>query len=103
MAVLVDNKVNQDADQIATVGSVLSAGIPMLQRFRSGAIGDGLTEPTVAASLVLAAGSQVVITRPDLLAPGSYDLTGPGVAVTDQGATLPAGVSVTGGKLVLVV
>ena len=103
VAVLVDNKVNQDADQIATVGSVLSAGIPMLQRFRSGAIGDGLTEPTVTASLVLAAGSQVVITRQDLLAPGSYDLTGPGVTVTDEGATLPAGVSVTGGKLVLVV
>ena len=88
---------------LVTVATVDAAAIPMLQRFRSGAIGDGLTEPTVAASLVLAAGSQVVITRQDLLAPGSYDLTGPGVTVTDQGATLPAGVTVTGGKLVLVV
>ena len=103
MALNVGNTTNEDIDKIATVGSVLSAGIPMLQRFRSGAIGDGLTEPTVTASLVLAAGSQVVITRQDLLAPGSYDLTGPGVTVTDEGATLPAGVSVTGGKLVLVV
>ena len=87
----------------ATVTAVASRGMPMLQRFRSGAIGDGTAEPTVAASLVLAAGSTVVIQGRDYLTAGTHDLTGPGVTVTDNGATLPAGVSVTNGKLVLVV
>lgn len=88
---------------IVTVSSIVGAGIPQLRRFRSGAVGTGLVEPTVTASLVLASGAQVVIGRRDLLAPGTYDLTGPGVTVTNNGATLPAGVTVTGGKLVLVV
>lgn len=96
---IAENRVKADM----TVTSILSRGIPMLQRFRSGSVGNGLVEPTVTASLVLAAGSSVVIGRRDLLLPGSYDLTGPGVTVTNNGATLPAGVSVTGGKLVLVV
>lgn len=87
----------------ATVTAVVSRGMPMLHRFRSGTIGDGVTEPTVSVSLVLAAGSVVVIGRADLLEPGTYDLTGPSVAVTNNGATLPAGVTVTGGKLVLTV
>ncbi|TBN38659.1 hypothetical protein EYE42_12255 [Paracoccus subflavus] len=97
-----NNTTNLDVEKIATVGAILSAGIPMLRVFRSGAIGDGLAEPTVTVSVVLATGSQVVIGRADLLAPGTYDLTGPGVTVTDQGAILPAGVTVTAGKLVLV-
>lgn len=97
------DEVNEDVDMIATVASIMSAGISPLQVFRSGSIGTGLVEPTVAASLVLSAGSSVVIGRRDLLAAGTYDLTGPGVTVTDQGATLPEGVAVTGGKLVLVV
>ncbi|MGN7871058.1 hypothetical protein [Paracoccus sp. 22332] len=48
-----------------------------------------------------AAGSQVVISNRNLLPTGTYELTGPGITVVNNGATLPAGVSVTGGKLVL--
>ncbi len=98
--------IQPNADKIdlaLQVGAIASRGVAPLQRFRSGAVGDGLTEPTVTATVTLAAGSSVVISGLDLLLPGTYDLTGPGVTVTDQGATLPAGVSVTGGKLVLVV
>lgn len=91
-------------DFISTILAVTSWGISPLQRFRSGAIGDGLTEPTVNVSLVLAAGMNVTVPgRERLTAGASIDLTGPGITVTDQGATLPAGVSVTNGKLVLVV
>lgn len=94
---------DKSVPQSATVTSILSRGVAPLQRFRSGCMGDGLTDPTVAVSLVLAAGSKVVITRRDLLAAGTHDLTGPGVTVTNQGATLPDGVTVAAGKLVLVV
>lgn len=90
-------------DLFLQVTAIASRGLSMLQRFRSGTIGDGLTDPTVTATVTLVAGSQVVIGRRDLLLPGTYDLTGPGVTVTNQGATLPEGVTVTGGKLVLVV
>lgn len=92
-----------DADLVGTVTSIFSRGLSPLQVFRSGAIGDGLTAPTVTASVVLAAGSIIAIDRRDLLTPGTYDLTGPGVTVTNNGATLPAGVTVTGGKMVLTV
>ena len=84
-----------------TVTSVISQGIAPLQRFRSGAIGGGLTDPAVAPTITLAPGAQVVV--PAGLSAGAYNLTGPGVTVVNQGATLPAGVSVTGGRLVLTV
>lgn len=103
MASEIGDTVDRDNPLSGTVTAIATRGTPMLQRFRSGALGSGMTEPTVTASLVLAARSKVVIGRPDLLAPGTYDLTGPGVTVTNQGASLPAGVSVTGGKLVLTV
>lgn len=99
----IDDSNDRLDQQLATVTAILSRGIPRLQRFRSGTIGDGTVEPTVAASVVLARGSSVAISGREYLTPGSHDLTGPGVTVTNQGATLPAGVTVTGGKLVLVV
>lgn len=88
-------------DIFATVTSVLSRGFAPLRRFRSGALGNGVTEPTVAVSVVLAAGSTVAVAGHEHLSAGTYDLTGPGVLVADQGAFLPEGVTVTGGKLVL--
>lgn len=91
-----------DTPVTGTVKSIVSRGIASLQRFRSGYIGDGTVAPTVTVTLTLAAGSAVVVDATGLPA-GSYDLTGPGVTVVNQGATLPAGVTVTGGKLVLVV
>lgn len=91
-----------DVIQTLTVASVVSASLPQLRRFRSGAIGTGLVEPTVTATVTLASTAQVVVSQTGLAA-GTYDLTGPGVTVVNQGATLPAGVSVTGGKLVLAV
>lgn len=71
-----------------------------IQPFRSG-IHD-TAEPTVAASVTLAAGSEVVVDTTGL-APGSYDLIVAN-SITNNGATLPAGVSVVGGnRLVLTV
>lgn len=93
---------NEDIPQYATIDSIISRSFSPLRVFRSGSIGDGTTEPTVAATLLLRAGSAVKVDATGLSA-GTHDLTGPGVTVTNQGATLPAGVSVTGGKLVLTV
>lgn len=84
-----------------TLTAVGTFGIVPLQRFRSGAVGDGLAEPTVTATLTLAPTARIVV--PAGLPAGSHDLTGPGVTVVNNGASLPAGVTVTGGKLVLVV
>ncbi|MGN7867810.1 hypothetical protein [Paracoccus sp. 22332] len=78
------------------------ARMSKLERFRSGALGDGETDPSVTVSLVLAAGSIVEVDTTGLTA-GTYDLTGSGITVTNNGASLPAGVTVTGGKLVLTV
>lgn len=89
--------------QLVSVVRILSRGLPTLQPFRSGLIEDGLAAPTVTAELVLAAGSDVAIAGRNLLMPGSYDLTGEGVSVTNQGAILPEGVAVTNGRLVLTV
>ncbi len=84
------------------IEAIGSAGLPQLQIFRSGFIGDGLTEPTVTASVALQAGSAIVVSGTHLLPSGyTRDLTGPGVTVTNPGGiTLPAGVTLTGGKLV---
>lgn len=82
--------------------TVYAHRMSMLECFRSGALGDGETAPTVTVSLVLEAGAIVEVDTTGLVA-RTYDLTGPGVTVVDNGAILPAGVSVTGGKLVLVV
>ena len=59
-------------------------------------------DPTVAVTLTLAAGSVVEVDATGLAA-GTYDLTGPGITVVNNGATLPAGVTITSGKLVLTV
>lgn len=93
---------NEDIPQYATIGSITSRSFSPLQVFRSGAIGDGITEPTVAATVLLRAGSVVKVDATGLVA-GTYPLTGSRVTVTNQGATLPAGVTVTGGALVLTV
>lgn len=69
--------------------------IGQLRRFRRR--GDD-PEPTVAASLVLEAGTRVEVDTTGL-ASGTWDLTGDGVTVIDQGALLPAGVTVAGGRL----
>lgn len=90
-----------DAGTDKTLVGTLPGKIGALELFRSGR--NGLTAPAVTGSLVLAAGSTVSIIGQSYLAAGTYDLTGPGITVTDQGATLPAGVTVTGGKLVLTV
>ena len=82
--------------------TTLAHRMSMLECFRSGALGDGETNPTVTVSLILKSGSIVEVDATDLVA-GTYPLTGPGVTVTNQGATLPAGVTVTGGALVLTV
>ncbi|QIR84998.1 hypothetical protein [Paracoccus sp. AK26] len=79
-----------------TIGSVNSMGVTPLQPFRSGSVGDGLTDPTVTATVTLASTAQIVI--PAGLP--SQDLTGPGVTVVNEGATLPGGVTLTGGKLI---
>ncbi|WP_207101606.1 hypothetical protein [Paracoccus shandongensis] len=88
-----------DTPNTLTVSAVGASGIAPLQRFRSGV--NGTTEPTVTATLTLAPTARIVV--PTGLAAGTHDLTGAGVTVANQGAVLPAGVSVTGGKLVLVV
>lgn len=89
--------------QTVTVTGILSRGLPQLARFRSGMVGTGLVEPTVAAEVVLAAGSEVAIKGRHLLPAGTHDLTGAGVTVVNQGATLPAGVTVAGGRLLLTI
>lgn len=76
-----------------TITTIASRGLPMLQRFRSGTIGDGLTDPTVTATVTLAAGMQIVLSGLHL-DPPSQDLTGLGINVIDNGAIKPEGVSV---------
>lgn len=93
------NKDRTHTAKFVTVTSVVDQGIVPLQRFRSGGIGDGLTDPTVSATITFTSTAQIVV--PQGLPQGqSYDLTGPSVAVVNNGATLPVGVSITGGKLV---
>lgn len=82
-----------------SIATTAPGEIGKLEIFRSGR--NGLTAPAVTGSLVLAAGSTVSIIGRSYLAPGTYDLTGPGVTVTNNGATLPPGVSVFEGRLVL--
>ena len=84
-------------DMITILEAIEEVSMPKIAPFRSGM--HGLAEPTVTASLTLASGSTVFVDTTGL-ASGTYDLTGPGVTVTDNGATLPAGVTVTGGRLV---
>lgn len=85
----------------STAAGNYANGMSRLERFRSGFYGEA--QPTVAVSLVLASGAIVDVDTAGLAA-GTYDLTGPGVTVTNPGnITLPAGVTLTGGKLVLTV
>ena len=83
-----------------TIGSVGVAAYPKLTRFRSGSIGDGLTEPTVNVQVSF---NDVIISSSHLLVPGSvHDLgggAGTGVTYVFTGTTLPAGVTLTDGRL----
>ena len=90
-----------DEPNTLTLSAVGASGIAPLQRFRSGALGDGTVEPTVTATLTLAATAQVVV--PAGLPAGTHDLTGPGVTVLNHGATLPEGVTLAGGKMTVTV
>ncbi|TJZ86169.1 hypothetical protein [Paracoccus hibiscisoli] len=85
----------------STVAAAVTAASRMsaLERFR---LSGDHPAPTVTANVVLAAGSIVEVDTAGV-APGTYDLTGPGVTVADDGATLPAGVAVVGGVLRLTV
>ena len=89
--------------QTVTVAGILSRSLPQLARFRSGMVGNGLVEPTVTAEVILAMGSEVAIKGRDMLPAGTYDLTGAGVTVVNQGAILPAGAAVVGGRLQLTI
>lgn len=83
-----------------TIAAIHPATIGKIERFRSGRF--GLTMPGVTATVTLEAGSEVVISNRDKLSPGTYDLgggTGTGITYVNNGASLPAGVTVTGGKL----
>lgn len=85
----------------STILDILPARIGKIETGWRGRIGaaTGATH-----NVVLQAGSNLVISNRNLMAPGTYDLTGPGITVTNPGnITLPAGVTLTGGKLVLTV
>ena len=88
---------------VTPTGTILSftAAMPRIAPFVSGI--HGADAPTVTPTVALSAGSVIEISRADLLEPGTHYLTGEGVTVTNNGAVLPAGVSVTGGRLVLTV
>lgn len=83
------------------VAAILPAVIGKIEKGWKGRLGAANTSATF--EVILSSGSQLVISNRNLLPTGTYDLTGPGITVVNNGATLPAGVSVTGGKLVLVV
>ena len=92
----------EPAIRTGVVTDILPGEIGQLRLFRSGRW--GLVAPGVTAGVILAAGSAVLIPGLAWLDPNkTYYLTGPGITVVDQGAVLPAGVSVVGGRLVLVV
>jgi hypothetical protein len=79
--------------------------IPQIAEFYSGKYGldanNRIKTPNVASSVTLASGSTVTVDATGL-APGSYDLIDVDT-LTDDGATLPAGVAVSGNRLVLTV
>lgn len=78
--------------------SIQSAGVAPLQIFKRR--GDDPT-PTVTPTLVLPSGLDVVVSQNWLLTSGtSIDLTLPGITVTNNGANLQAGVTISGGKLI---
>lgn len=83
-----------------TIAGVINHAMPKIAPFVSGIY--GAQDPTVTATVNLGADFALDLSRVDLLPAGTYDLIGgPGVTVTNNGATLPAGVTVTGGRLVL--
>jgi hypothetical protein len=79
--------------------------IPQIAEFYSGKYGldanNRIKTPNVASSVTLASGSTVTVDATGL-APGSYDLIDVDT-LADNGATLPAGVAVSGNRLVLTV
>lgn len=58
---------------------------------------------TVNVTVTLDAGSIIEVEKGAAVAGSVHDLTGPGYTVVNNGATLPAGVAVTGGKLIYTV
>lgn len=58
---------------------------------------------TVNVTVTLDAGSIIEVEKGAAVAGSVHDLTGPGYTVVNNGATLPAGVAITGGKLVYTV
>lgn len=87
-----------DAPQ-PTVSAIGARSLPQIRRFKRR--GDAPT-PTCTPTIALASGSIVLVDAANWPT-GSHYLTGEGVTVTDNGATLPAGVTVAGGRLVLTV
>lgn len=81
---------------------IAPAEIGKLQRFRSGRFGTTAPGATVTINL----SGAVKIVGQQYAAAGTYDLgggAGTGVTYVNNGATLPAGATLTGGKLVLTV
>ncbi|MGN7869381.1 hypothetical protein ACTJI6_19595, partial [Paracoccus sp. 22332] len=91
-------------EALGTISAILPATIGKIERFRSGRF--GLTAPGIAGTVTLEVGSELVISNRDKLSPGVYDLgggAGTGVTYVDQGAILPVGVTITGGKATLTI
>lgn len=83
-----------------TLAFVADGGaVATIREFRSGTNGE--TPTNVASAVTLASGSTVTVNTTGLSL-GTYDLIDVD-SLTDNGATLPAGVAVSGGKLVLTV
>ena len=86
-------------DEVTTTPS-LTARFPKLERIQE----DWSTAAsTVNVTVTLDAGSIIEVEKGAAVAGSVHDLTGPGYTVVNNGATLPAGVAITGGKLVYTV
>ncbi|SEU03473.1 hypothetical protein [Paracoccus homiensis] len=83
-------------DYYLEIAAIKSAALPQLRRFKRN--GDD-PDPTCTPTVTLASGSVVEVMDTSRWPSGTHYLTGTGITVTDNGATLPSGVSVTGGRL----
>ena len=83
-------------------GKIAAIHPSTLGKIEAGWAGRSGTATGATHSIVLEAGATVKLTG-GTPASGSKDITGPGITVTNQGANLGAGFSVTGGKLVLTI
>lgn len=84
-------------DKTVNFAAVISNGIPFPKRFRSGAVGNGVTEPTVTATVRLRGAVQIEDAH--LLTAGQTYQSDDGVTFVDEDAVLPPGMSITGGRL----